>query len=104
LYSIVENFGLSAHLCKAKMRPARSQNVSSGGNSPKGKVDQLWDILKHREVHDIKDLSKELGYSNPQSFLNTKIIATMKDMDLAKKDSGKGKIQMKDKPFPSALA
>jgi hypothetical protein len=35
LYSIVKNFGLSAHLLrKTKMRPARSQNVSSGGNSP----------------------------------------------------------------------
>ena len=72
--------------------------------SGKDKVDQLWDILKDREVHDIKDVSEKLGYSNPRSFLNTKIIATMKDMDLAKKDSGKGKIQMTEKPFPSTLA
>jgi hypothetical protein len=72
--------------------------------SGKDKVDQLWEILKDRQIHDIKDVAEQLGYKNPRSFLNTKIIATMKEIGLVKGDSGKGKVQMTDKPFPSALA
>jgi len=64
------------------------------------KVRPLWDILKDRQVHDIKTVSEMLGYKSSRSFENTKIIVTMKDMGLVVSTEGKGKIQMTDKPFP----
>jgi len=73
------------------------KKVKIGSN----KVRPLWEILKNRQVHDIKTVSVMLGYKNPRSFENTKIIATMKDMGLvSNNDLGKGKIQITNKPFP----
>lgn len=65
----------------------------------KGGVDKirpLWEILKDFEVHSVSDIAKELGYGNPRSFGNTKIIPAMKDMGLVS-DEGKGKIRFTDK-------
>jgi len=73
------------------------KKVKMGSN----KVRPLWEILMNRQVHDIKAVSEMLGYKNPRSFENTKIIATMKDMGLVtNNDLGKGKIQITNKPFP----
>jgi hypothetical protein len=62
-------------------------------------VRPLWDLLKDRKPHTINDLSKKLGYGNPRSFANTKIIPLMKEMGLAE-DSGKGSIVLTDVAFP----
>eukprot|EP00536_Pseudo-nitzschia_multiseries_P003600 jgi/Psemu1/302048/fgenesh1_kg.56_\ len=67
------------------------------------KVRSLWDILKDRKVHKVNDVAKQLGYGNPRSFGNTKIIPLMKSMGLVSNEAGKGNVQMSDKPFPSNL-
>lgn len=58
------------------------------------KVPQLWEILMDFEPHSIVDISKDLGYGNPRSFSNTKIISTMKDMGLI---DGKKDVMFTDK-------
>jgi len=58
------------------------------------KVRPLWEILMDRKPHPIADISEELGYSNPRSFSNTKIIAIMKDMGLVE---GKKEVMFTDK-------
>lgn len=58
------------------------------------KIRKLWDILSDREDHAITEIASELGYSNPRSFGNTKIVATMKEMGLVE---GKGRINFTDK-------
>ena len=60
------------------------------------KVRPLWEIMKDFEVHSVSDIAKELGYGNPRSFGNTKIIPAMKEMGLVS-DEGKGKIRFTDK-------
>ena len=60
------------------------------------KVRPLYEMLLNFEAHSVADLAKELGYGNPRSFSNTKIIPAMKDMGLVE-DAGKGKIQFTDK-------
>eukprot|EP00537_Pseudo-nitzschia_pungens_P011025 CAMPEP_0172384146 /NCGR_PEP_ID=MMETSP1061-20121228/1945_1 /TAXON_ID=37318 /ORGANISM="Pseudo-nitzschia pungens, Strain cf. pungens" /LENGTH=229 /DNA_ID=CAMNT_0013112669 /DNA_START=228 /DNA_END=917 /DNA_ORIENTATION=+ len=66
------------------------------------KVRTLWGILKDRKVHKVSAVAKELGYGNPRSFGNTKLIPLMKSMGLVN-EAGKGNVQMSDKPFPSNL-
>lgn len=63
------------------------------------KIRSLWGILQDRKVHAIIDIATALGYNNPRSFSNTKIISTMKEIGVAE-DSGKGRIVLTDKCFP----
>jgi hypothetical protein len=60
----------------------------------KDKVHPLWQILMYWPEHRINDLAKELGYGNPRSFANTKIVAAMKEASLVE---GKGVIKFTDK-------
>jgi hypothetical protein len=60
------------------------------------KVRPLWNILKDRKPHAAKDIAAQLGYTNPRSFGNTKIIPTMKDMGLVEA-AGKGEWKFTDK-------
>jgi hypothetical protein len=62
----------------------------------KDKVRTLWDLLMDRQAHLINDLSTELGYTNPRSFANTKIISAMKETGLVE-SAGKGTIRFTDK-------
>jgi hypothetical protein len=68
----------------------------------KDKLRPLWNLLADRQAKGVKKLSEELGYKNPVSFSNTKIIATMKEMKLLE-DAGKGMVKMTDKAFPANL-
>ena len=65
------------------------------------KVPLVWEILKGRQWHDIKDIAKTLGYGNPNSFKNTKIMKLMEQMGIVKRE--KSRYQMTDKAFPSEL-
>lgn len=59
----------------------------------------LWEILSDRETHNIDEIAGELGFTNPRSFMNTKVIGLMEKMGLVTK---KGKnVTMTDKAFPS---
>mmetsp|Transcript_14927 Transcript_14927/g.41277 ORF Transcript_14927/g.41277 Transcript_14927/m.41277 type:complete len:206 (+) Transcript_14927:239-856(+) len=58
----------------------------------KDKVRPLWGILKDGKSHTVKDISNQLGYTNPRSFGNTKMITILKDMKLVE-DAGKGAVQ-----------
>jgi hypothetical protein len=60
------------------------------------KVRPCWEILSDRQAHSIPDIAKQLGYSNPRSFQNTKIIAAMKEMELVE-PVGKGSVKFTDK-------
>ena len=60
------------------------------------KVRPLWEILLDFKPHAINDISETLGYTNPRSFGNTKIVAAMKKMGLVE-NVGKGSIQFTDK-------
>jgi hypothetical protein len=60
----------------------------------KDKVRPLWQMLMDWQEHRIDDLAKELGYGNPRSFANTKIVAAMKEASLVE---GKGVIKFTDK-------
>ncbi|CAB9508906.1 expressed unknown protein [Seminavis robusta] len=71
------------------------------GGSEK-RVREVWEILADRQIHDTKDIAGKLGYKNPRSFGNTKIIPTMKEMNLVE-DAGKGKVKMTDKAFPQSM-
>ena len=46
------------------------------------KVRPLWEILMDRKAHKVDDIAQKLGYKNPRSFMNTKIIQAMKDTGL----------------------
>jgi hypothetical protein len=63
------------------------------------KVRPLWTILKDRKAHSVKDLATDLGYGNPKSFDNTKIVSLMKDMGLAE-NAGKGSVVLTSLAFP----
>lgn len=56
------------------------------------KVRPLWEILMDRKPHSVKNIATELGYKNPRSFANTKIIQAMKEVGLVD-DAGNGAIQ-----------
>lgn len=60
------------------------------------KVRPLWGILMDFKPHAVNDISETLGYGNPRSFGNTKIVAAMKKMKLVA-NVGKGSIQFTDK-------
>ena len=75
-----------------------TKKVKGGQN----KVRPLWDILMDREEHCIEQVDKRLGYGNPRSFLNTKIIQTMKEAGFA--EGGNGKVYLADKCFPAGFA
>lgn len=60
------------------------------------KVQPLWQILMDGKPHKVNDISIALGYKNPRSFANTKIIQAMKAAGLVK-EVGKGAIQFTDK-------
>lgn len=56
--------------------------IESKAKSGAEKVRRLWEILMDRKPHPIAAIAKKLGYNNPRSFGNTKIISIMKEMDL----------------------
>jgi AraC-like DNA-binding protein len=58
------------------------------------KVRRVWNILQDRKEHPIADLATALGYSNPRSFGNTKIIAVMREAGLVE---GKGGVMFTSK-------
>ena len=60
------------------------------------KVQPLWQILMDGKPHNINDIANALGYKNPRSFANTKIIQAIKAAGLVK-EVGKGAIQFTDK-------
>lgn len=60
------------------------------------KVRPCWEILSDFKVHTINDTAKALGYGNPRSFANTKIIPVMKDMGLVE-DVGKDGVKFTSK-------
>lgn len=60
------------------------------------KVSQVWEVLMDRKPHRINDIATKLGYNNPRSFANTKIVQVMKDAGLVE-DVGKGAIQFTKK-------
>lgn len=64
-------------------------------------VRPLWKILEDRKSHTIDAIARQLGYSNPRSFLNTKILGLMVAMGLLTKASKS--VKMTDKAFPSNL-
>jgi hypothetical protein len=53
--------------------------ISKLGGKNADKVHKLWELLMDRKAHSIEDVAKELGYGNPRSFGNTKIIPAMKE-------------------------
>lgn len=55
------------------------------------------------QAKEVKKLAEELGYKNPRSFHNTKIITTMKEMNLLE-DAGKGMVKMTEKALPAKLS
>lgn len=58
------------------------------------KIRRLWEILSDGQAHAINEIAKKLGYSNPRSFGNTKIIASMKEMGLVE---GTGSVKFTNK-------
>lgn len=74
--------------------------VKKLGNKSEDKVRQVWKILSDRKEHGIESLAKDLGYNNPRSFANTKIIATMKEAEIAMAGTQKGTVVFTNKPFP----
>ena len=87
-----------------KLHNSYIKMIEKKAKGGKDKIPQVWDILKDREVHSIPDIAKELGYSNPRSFVNTKILAAMKEMELIENAGGKGIIQMTNKAFPGEVS
>jgi hypothetical protein len=65
-------------------------------------VRPLWNILEDRKSHTIDAISRQLGYGNPRSFLNTKILGLMVSMGLLTKASNS--VKMTDKAFPSNVS
>lgn len=60
------------------------------------KVRRVWEILVDGQAHSINDISEKLGYKNTRSFGNTKIIPTMKEMELVEA-AGKGAVKFTKK-------
>ena len=52
----------------------------------------MWELLSDRKAHSVNSIAETLGYKNPRSFGNTKIIAAMKEAGLVE-NVGKGAIQ-----------
>jgi len=77
------------------------EHLKKKAKSSAGKVPEIWAILADRKSHDIKDIAKELGYGNPNSLKNTKILQMMETMALVVKDENSYK--MTDKAFPPGL-
>lgn len=63
------------------------------------KVRPLWAILKDRKAHSVNDLATKLGYSNPKSFGNTKILSIMNGIGLTE-NAGRGSVIFTNKAFP----
>ena len=62
----------------------------------KDKIRPLWEQLMDRQSHKINDIATKLGYGNPRSFGNTKIINTMKEIGVIE-DAGKRAVKFTDK-------
>lgn len=62
------------------------------------KVRSFWEILQQdrTQPRSVKDIATKLGYNNPRSFGNTKIVAVTKELGLVE-DAGKGLVQFTDK-------
>jgi hypothetical protein len=73
------------------------KKAASGANN----VRPLWEILEDRKYHTIDTIARQLGYGNPRSFLNTKILGLMVTMGLLTKTAKS--VKMTDKAFPSNL-
>ena len=73
------------------------KKVKGGQN----KIRSLWEILLDRKEHSIAEVAERLGYRNPRSFQNTKIIQTMKEAGIA--EGGAGKVQLAPKCFPAGF-
>jgi hypothetical protein len=52
------------------------------------KVRLVWQILQDRKEHPVADLAARLGYGNPKSFGNTKILAVMREAGLVEGKAG----------------
>ena len=64
------------------------------------KVRAVWEIFMDRQAHTINGIAAKLGYNNPRSFANTKIVQEMKKAGLVE-NAGKGQIRFTDKvPVP----
>eukprot|EP00977_Amphora_coffeiformis_P026481 scaffold26980_cov130-Amphora_coffeaeformis.AAC.5 len=74
------------------------KKVKGGQN----KIRPLCDLLMDGKEHSIEEVADRLGYKNPRSFLNTKLIQTMKEADLA--EGGTGKVKLADKWFPAGYS
>ena len=61
----------------------------------KEKVRPVWEILKDRQGHLIKDISEAVGYTNQRSFSNTKMVSIMTELGLVEKTGTR--IQFTDK-------
>jgi AraC-like DNA-binding protein len=68
----------------------------------KAKVRPAWQLLANGEAKEIQQLAKELGYNNPRSFANTKIIAAMKEINVLE-NAGNGMVKMTAKALPAHL-
>jgi hypothetical protein len=73
--------------------------IKSGkGKIPPSKLDDFWDILRDRKVHDEAELLKKLGYQRTDSTGYRMTVRGLKTLDLIEKN-GKG-WQFTGKVFP----